>query len=107
MVTKKASLVDRSVVLGTGASHGIGQATAALLAEERYRVFGTARKPSADHVSGFEMLELDVTSEESVSGCVSDVLERAGRIDVLVNNAGVGLLGAIEETLGRGGQSPP
>lgn len=90
--------MDRSVVLVTGASRGIGQATAALLAAQGYQVFGTATKPSGKDAAGFEMLPLDVTSDESVAGCVSCVLDRAGRIDVLINNAGVGLIGAIEET---------
>ena len=90
--------MDRSIVLVTGASRGIGEATAGLLAERGYRVFGTARRPAADRVDGFEMLPLDVTSGESVKSCVSAVLERAGGIDVLVNNAGIGLIGAVEET---------
>jgi short-subunit dehydrogenase len=90
--------MDRSVVLVTGASRGLGQAVAALLAGQGYRVFGTARKPSAGGVDGVRMLPLDVTSEDSVSSCVSRVMDRAGRIDVLVNNAAVGLIGAIEET---------
>ena len=90
--------MDRSVVLVTGASRGIGQATAALLAAQGYQVFGTATKPSGKDAAGFEMLPLDVTSDESVAACVSRVRDRAGRIDVLINNAGVGLIGAIEET---------
>ncbi len=90
--------MDRSVVLITGASRGIGRATARLLAERGYRVIGTARKPSAASADGVEMLPLEVTSAESVTSCVSAVLERAGRIDVLVNNAGAAQIGAIEET---------
>ena len=89
--------VDRSVVLVTGANRGIGQASATLLAEHGYTVLGTARKPSDECADGFELVPLDVTSQESVNSCVSTVLERAGRIDVLVNNAGVGLIGAEEE----------
>lgn len=90
-------VLERSVVLVTGANRGIGHATAALLAEHGYRVFGTARKPARESPDGFELVPLDVTSEESVRSCVSAVLERAGRIDVLINNAGVGLIGASEE----------
>jgi short-subunit dehydrogenase len=90
--------MDRSVILVTGASQGLGRETAVLLAGQGYQVFGTARKPSAGTVGGVVMLPLDVTSEESVKACVSGVLDRAGRIDVLVNNAAAGLIGAIEET---------
>ena len=92
-----AALEERSVVLVTGASRGIGQSTATLLAEHGYTVLGTARRPSRESARGFELLQLDVTSQESVNSCISAVLERAGRIDVLVNNAGVGLIGAEEE----------
>jgi len=86
------------VVLITGASMGIGQAMAKALAAQGYRVFGTSRKPVSDSLDGFELLPLDVTSDESVRDCVQTVIQRAGRIDVLVNNAGVELMGAIEET---------
>ena len=88
---------ERSVVLVTGANRGIGQSTAMLLAEHGYTVFGTAREPWGESMEGFELVALDVTSQDSVDSCVSTVLERAGRIDVLVNNAGVGLIGAEEE----------
>jgi NAD(P)-dependent dehydrogenase (short-subunit alcohol dehydrogenase family) len=90
--------MDRPVVLITGATRGIGQATAALLAREGFPVFGTARKPFAANSGDYEVLPLDVTSDESVRSCVSAVIERAERIDILINNAAVGLLGAIEET---------
>ena len=92
-----AALEERSVVLVTGANRGIGQSTARLLAEHGYTVLGTARRPSDESAGGFELVQLDVTSQQSVNSCVSAVLERAGRIDVLVNNAGVGLIGAEEE----------
>jgi short-subunit dehydrogenase len=88
--------VDR-VVLVTGANRGIGQAIARLLAEHGYTVFGTARRPVGESVDGYQMVQLDVTSEESVAACVSAVVERAGRIDVLVNNAAASLIGAAEE----------
>ena len=88
---------DRPAVLVTGASHGIGLATARLLAAHGYQVFGASRKPGREDLGGVVMLPLDVTCDESARSCVAGVLERAGRIDVLVNNAGVGLLGAAEE----------
>jgi len=80
------------VALVTGASSGIGQEITRLLAERGLRVFGTARKPGAG------LLRLDVTDEASVSEAVQAVLQAAGRIDVLVNNAGYALAGALEET---------
>lgn len=88
-----------STVLITGASAGIGQATARKLAEAGYRVFGTSRKPSATLSDGCEMLPLEVTSAESVQACVEQVLSRTGgRLDVLINNVGTGILGAAEES---------
>lgn len=85
------------VVLVTGASSGLGKATAALLARKGFRVFGTSRKPQNDARDGFEMLPLDVTSDVSTADCMDRVLERAGRVDILINNAGFGLFGALEE----------
>jgi NAD(P)-dependent dehydrogenase (short-subunit alcohol dehydrogenase family) len=86
------------VVLVTGASSGIGQATARLLSRSGYTVFGTSRHPAAaEPIPGVEMLELDVRSDGSVRDCVAAVLERAGIVDTLINNAGVELSGALEE----------
>jgi short-subunit dehydrogenase len=87
-----------TVVLISGATSGIGKATAELLAERGYRVFGTSRKPAGKQGQGFQLVQLDVTSEASVAKCVAEVARRTGRrIDVLVNNAGTGVLGAAEE----------
>ena len=89
---------SQKVVLITGSSSGIGQSTAQLLAQQGFTVFATSRKPQAvEHVPIVEALPLDVRSEESVKACVDTVLARAGRLDVLVNNAGYVLAGAIEE----------
>jgi NAD(P)-dependent dehydrogenase (short-subunit alcohol dehydrogenase family) len=85
-------------VLVTGATSGIGRSIATHLAMKGYRVFGTSRKPTVETLDGFEVLKLDVTDDDSVQACVAAVLERAGMLDVLVNNAGVDLAGAIEET---------
>ena len=92
-------MADQKVVLVTGASSGIGSATAEHLVNRGYRVFGTARSPQkASTASGVSLLPLDVTMEASVSRAVQAVLDAAGRIDVLVNNAGLGVFGAFEET---------
>src|SRR3989440_8221697 len=85
-------------ILVTGASSGIGQSTARLLAERGFTVFGTARKPDASKREPFTMLALDVRSDESVRTCVDQVMAKAGRLDVLVNNAGYAMMGAAEET---------
>ena len=85
-------------VLVTGASSGIGQAIAATLAEKGLTVFGTSRHAVGGAITPFTMLPLDVRSDLSVRACVGEMLERAGGIDVLVNNAGYALTGAAEET---------
>lgn len=88
--------MGKPVVLVTGASSGIGKVTAQLFAQNDYIVFGTSRH-SHDDVIGVTMLILDVTSDVSVNTCVNKVIELAGRIDVLVNNAGIVQMGAVEE----------
>jgi NAD(P)-dependent dehydrogenase (short-subunit alcohol dehydrogenase family) len=90
-------LTAKPNVLITGASSGIGRATARMFAKQGFRVFGTSRRKRPDE-EGIEMLELDVRSDDSVARCVADVLGRAGRIDVLLNNAGVEYVGVAEET---------
>jgi NAD(P)-dependent dehydrogenase (short-subunit alcohol dehydrogenase family) len=90
---------DQSVAIVTGATRGIGRATARLLAANGYRVFGTGRRPSAPSLDGFELVPLDVTRDESAAACVREVAGRTGgRVDVLVNNVGTGILGAAEES---------
>jgi NAD(P)-dependent dehydrogenase (short-subunit alcohol dehydrogenase family) len=90
------------VVLITGASAGFGKACGEHLHRLGYRVYGTSRRAGsardADPAAGLAMVPLDVTSEDSVRTAVAFVHQREGRLDVVVNNAGVGLAGAIEET---------
>jgi NAD(P)-dependent dehydrogenase (short-subunit alcohol dehydrogenase family) len=86
------------VILVTGASSGFGYAIAKALAAKGYRVFGTARTPRAGASDGFTTLTLDVTQDESVAACIAEVIRVAGRIDAVINNAGVGIAGAIEDT---------
>jgi short-subunit dehydrogenase len=92
------SRTERGIAFVTGASSGIGLATARALRREGYRVFGTSRKPTADAADGVTMLICDVTDDASVRSAVDEVLRRAGRIDLLVNNAGIGVTGAAEES---------
>jgi len=85
------------VALVTGASSGIGQATAELLASAGYTVYGTSRRGGSTGERPFEMLTLDVTRDASVAGAVAQLMQREGRIDLLVNNAGFGVAPAGAE----------
>jgi NAD(P)-dependent dehydrogenase (short-subunit alcohol dehydrogenase family) len=89
------------IALVTGASSGIGEATAERLAKAGWKVYGTSRRGAQAGKRSFEMLPLDVTSDESVESAVSEVVRRDGRIDLLVNNAGFGVApaGAEESSL--------
>jgi len=91
-------MAERKAILVTGASSGIGQCIAGALAQVGHTVFGTSRNPAGiEKVTGVEMLALNVCLDESVSACVDAIVEQAGRLDVLINNAGLGMEGAIEE----------
>lgn len=85
------------VALVTGASSGIGRVTAERLSSAGYKVYGTSRKGAVAEGSPFEMLQLEVTSDASVAAAVSEVIQRQGRIDLLVNNAGISLAPAGAE----------
>ena len=89
---------SRPVAIVTGTSGGIGEATARALHAAGYRVFGTYRRPPATRLAGIEYVACDVTSDESVQAAVGEVLSKAGHIDLLVNNAGVGLVAGAEES---------
>lgn len=89
---------NRGVALVTGASSGIGYSTAQALRKAGYQVYGTSRRAAAKGPDGVVMLSCDVTDEASVAKSIEGVLAEAGRIDLLVNNAGVGLFGAAEES---------
>lgn len=85
------------VVLITGGSSGIGRAIGEFLHQKQFAVYGTSRNPSRVTDSVFPLLTLDVRDENSIRECVGQLMEREGRIDVLVNNAGVGITGPLEE----------
>ncbi|WP_433476448.1 oxidoreductase [Spirillospora sp. CA-142024] len=88
----------RPVALVTGASSGIGKATAIALVAADFVVIGTGRSTSElTPPAGVTFLDLDVAGDESADAAVRQVIERFGRIDVLVNNAGIGSAGAVEE----------
>ena len=85
------------VVLITGGSSGIGKSVGEYLQEKGFTVFGTSRNPKNYPNSKFPIVALDVTKKETIASCVSEVVEKASRIDVLVNNAGAGITGPVEE----------
>lgn len=89
--------MSTQTILVTGASSGIGAAVVARLAADGHRVIGTCRQIGPKNPDGTPMLELDVTSDASVKTCVAQFLHLAGRIDVLINNAGYLQSGAVEE----------
>jgi NAD(P)-dependent dehydrogenase (short-subunit alcohol dehydrogenase family) len=89
---------DRKVVIVTGASSGIGRACAVFLAARGMWVFGTSRRGVAPPAHGVEMVRMDVDRDDSVELAVQRVLELSGRIDGVVNNAGIALAGAVEDT---------
>lgn len=93
-------MANRRVALITGVSSGIGLATAQKLLERGFDTFGTIRQMShpGKLAAGLEIVRLDVRDAESISAGVQEVLDRAGRIDALINNAGSVLEGALEET---------
>ena len=89
--------LERTIAIVTGASSGIGQATAERLAVAGYRVYGTSRRGAQSGQRSFEMLPLDVTSDASVEAAVTEVMRLEGHIDLLVNNAGFGVAPAGAE----------
>src|SRR5947207_12770132 len=93
------NMTTNTVALVTGASSGIGRETAQLLAEHDARTFGTVRDlRRASLIDQVELIEMDVKDDGSVREAVRSVLEKAGKIDVLINNAGYSLAGGLEET---------
>lgn len=96
-MTKQRRTNNSQIAIVTGASSGIGQATAERLAKAGYKVYGTSRRGVTGGNQPFEMLPLDVTNDDSVTAAVNEVIRREGRIDLLVNNAGFSLATAGAE----------
>lgn len=88
------------IILITGASSGMGESAARVLSQKGYKVYGAARNlDKMRHLkqSGIPIVPLDLTKDESIVNCVNTILEKEGRIDVLINNAGYGSYGAVED----------
>src|SRR5438309_2689738 len=101
MKIRSKDILQYKTALVTGASSGIGEATAERLAMAGYKVYGTSRRAAKASQPSFEVLPLDVTSDESVEATIREVLRAEGRIDLLVNNAGfsVAPAGAEESSI--------
>ncbi|MGD9938265.1 MAG: SDR family oxidoreductase [Clostridia bacterium] len=92
---------DRQVVLVTGASRGIGNTIAAFLAKRGHTVYGTSRSPGSKHRmmdEFFQLLSMDNSDVNSIEAVVSTIMEKEGRIDLVVCNAGKTIYGAVENT---------
>jgi NAD(P)-dependent dehydrogenase (short-subunit alcohol dehydrogenase family) len=85
------------VILITGGSSGIGKSIGEFLHTKGYTVYGTSRNPERITGSVFPLVALDVRNAESIKAAVAEVIAQSGTIDVLVNNAGVGIAGPLEE----------
>ena len=87
----------QKVVFITGASSGIGKAIGEFLHHKNYIVYGTSRNPSKVEHSIFPLVALDVRNANSIQTAITEVLFSTKRIDVVINNAGVGITGPLEE----------
>ena len=85
------------VVLITGGSSGIGKSIGEFLQQKGFVVYGTSRNPERIENSVFPLVALDVRNTESIKKAVSEVIEKSGRLDIVINNAGVGITGPLEE----------
>jgi len=86
------------VVLITGASSGIGKSIATFLSEKGYKVYGTSRNPKNIENFSFDLIALDVLKVDTINSAIDLIIKKEGRLDVLVNNAGMGITGPIEDT---------
>lgn len=85
------------VILITGGSSGIGKAVGEFLHHKGFTVYGTSRNPERITTSIFSLVQLDVRNFESIQKAVSEIITKTGRLDVVINNAGVGITGPLEE----------
>lgn len=87
------------IILITGGSSGIGKAIATYLSSfDKYIIYGTSRVSRNHSELPFNLIDLDVTSTRSIETCIENIISQHGKLDVLINNAGVGITGPMEET---------
>lgn len=86
------------VVLITGGSSGIGKSVGEFLSQKGFTVYGTSRNPTNITNQPFKLLALDVNDTDTILSAVKTIISNEGRIDVLINNAGMGITGSIEDT---------
>ncbi|PKP11280.1 MAG: short-chain dehydrogenase/reductase [Bacteroidetes bacterium HGW-Bacteroidetes-3] len=86
------------VVLITGGSSGIGKSVGEFLTQKGFIVYGTSRNPANITNHPFRLIALDVNNKETIVKAVAEIIAAEGRIDILINNAGMGITGAIEDT---------
>ncbi|MCG1036351.1 SDR family oxidoreductase [Polaribacter sargassicola] len=86
------------VVLITGASSGIGKSIAIFLTEKGYNVYGTSRNPKNIESFPFKLIALDVLKVDTINDAVNFIIKQEGKLDILINNAGMGITGPIEDT---------
>lgn len=85
------------VVLITGGSSGIGKSIGEYLLDKGFKVYGTSRNPKTYSESRFILIALDVTDNTSIQSAIKTIIDKEGQLDVLINNAGAGITGPLEE----------
>ena len=86
------------IIIVTGASSGIGNSVAKLLSSSGFKVYGTCRNPNKYNISDFNLLKCDINDIDQIKDFINYIIKKEGRIDVLINNAGIGITGPLEET---------
>ena len=86
------------VIVVTGASSGIGKSIALFLSSKGFIVYGTCRNPKKYNIKDFELIKCDINSAVEIKNCIKYIVKKEGIIDVLINNAGIGITGPLEET---------
>ena len=86
------------IIIVTGASSGIGRAISLYLTSKGFKVYGTCRNPKKYNFSEYELLKCNINSSKEIEDTVNYIVDKEKNIDVLINNAGIGITGPLEET---------